>query len=56
MPKANRTWLAAFLIMIGVMLGSGLGAAFGNVAIGIPSGMALGALAYLMINLRYREP
>ncbi len=56
MQKTNRAWITTFLIMMGVMLGSGLGAAFGNVAIGIPAGMALGALAAIITNLARRQP
>ena len=50
----NRTALTAILIMCGIMLGSGLGAAFGNVAIGICTGMALGGLAAIILNLGRR--
>ena len=40
--------------MIGVMLGAGLGAAFGNVAIGIPAGLAFGGLAAVVVSTRPR--
>ena len=55
MNKTNQTLMTVGLIMIGMMLGSGLGAAFGSVAIGLPAGTALGALAAVMLNLRHRQ-
>lgn len=51
----NATTLTVIFISCGIMLGAGLGAAFGNVAIGIPAGMAAGGLASILLNLQRRR-
>ena len=43
-----------YLVSCGIMLGAGLGAAFGHVAIGIPAGMAVGGLAAMIAHAARR--
>lgn len=50
LAEKNPAAMTAILISCGIMLGAGLGAAFGNVAIGIPAGLALGGLASIFVN------
>ncbi len=52
--RKNGGGIVAVLIMAGIMIGAGLGAAFGNVAIGIPAGLAVGGLASMLVLARRR--
>jgi hypothetical protein len=54
MADNNRTALTALFISCGMILGAGLGVAFGNVSIGLPAGMALGGLAAILANIARR--
>ncbi len=55
MADTNRGALTALFISCGIMLGAGLGAAFGNIAIGIPAGLAAGGLGAILVNLGGRR-
>jgi hypothetical protein len=54
MAHNNVSALTALFVSCGIMLGAGLGAAFGNVAIGIPAGMAAGGLASVLLHISQR--
>ena len=54
MKKNNQAAFTALLISCGTMLGAGIDAAFENVAIGIPAGLALGGLAAIGVNIAAR--